>query len=205
MLFLLCFAAIFIFMEKSSYKTYKSGDTINEKTISEVEENIVSIKSYKAQITIKAISNKNQVEYTATQQFVEPNLYKMELNSPENLIGICITYDGSSLTLTNSKLNLNKIYEQYSEVTDNHMFLNKFVEDYVSNENSECQTADGQIVFITPILEGTKYFSTKKLYVDANTGLPTKLEINDINQNTLVYILYNEIELNSLKKDKIFI
>lgn len=195
----------FIFMEKSSYKTFKLGDTNIERTISQIEKDILSINSYKAQVTIKVKSNKNENEYTATQEFIKPNLYKMELNAPESVKGICITYDGSSLKLTNSKLNLDKIYGEYKEITNNNMFLNKFVEDYVSIENSTYEVKDNVVIFSTPILNGSKYAKTKKLYVDCNTGLPTRLEINDVNQNVLVYILYNEIDLNSLKKDEIFI
>ena len=43
-----------------------------------------------------------------------------------------------------------------------------------------------------------EYVFNKKLYISQETGQPTKLLINDINERTVVYILYNEISINDL-------
>ena len=48
-----------------------------------------------------------------------------------------------------------------------------------------------------------KYRQSKKLYIDKSTGNPLKMEITDINQNITVYILYNEVKINSLDKQNI--
>jgi outer membrane lipoprotein-sorting protein len=48
-----------------------------------------------------------------------------------------------------------------------------------------------------------KYIKYKTLYIDKNTGKPTKMEIKDIAQKVLVYILYNEIKINNLQKEDI--
>ena len=48
-----------------------------------------------------------------------------------------------------------------------------------------------------------KYCVYKKLYIDKNTAKPIKMEIEDINQKVLVYILYNEIKINSINKGEI--
>ena len=37
----------------------------------------------------------------------------------------------------------------------------------------------------------------KELWIDTSTGKPTKLEIKWTNKNTNVYILYNEVNVNS--------
>ena len=37
---------------------------------------------------------------------------------------------------------------------------------------------------------------TKKLYLDKKTEKPTKLIVEDDNQKTVIYIIYNEIEIN---------
>ena len=39
----------------------------------------------------------------------------------------------------------------------------------------------------------------KVLWIDRTTGKPTKLEIKWTNKNNTVYILYNEVNMNSLK------
>ena len=43
----------------------------------------------------------------------------------------------------------------------------------------------------------------KKLYVDKQRGVPTKMEIQDVSQNIIIYILYNEIKINNLQKEDI--
>ena len=39
----------------------------------------------------------------------------------------------------------------------------------------------------------------KTLWIDKTEGKPKKLEIKRANKNTKIYILYNEVNLNSLK------
>ncbi len=48
-----------------------------------------------------------------------------------------------------------------------------------------------------------KYNVNKKLYVDKKTAKPIKMEIEDINKKMLVYILYNEIKINSINKEEV--
>ena len=40
----------------------------------------------------------------------------------------------------------------------------------------------------------------KSLYIDKSTGNPTKLLVKDKNQKNTIYILYNEIKINTLNK-----
>ena len=53
------------------------------------------------------------------------------------------------------------------------------------------------------IKNGNKYISYKKLYINKSTRKPEKLEIKDITQKTVIYILYNEIEINNLQKEDV--
>ena len=48
-----------------------------------------------------------------------------------------------------------------------------------------------------------KYNCYKKLYIDKKTVKPVKMEIEDINKKILVYILYDEIKINSINKDEV--
>ena len=51
--------------------------------------------------------------------------------------------------------------------------------------------------------QGTPYVANKKLVIDRITGNIQKLIVQDKNQKNLVYILYNEIKMNSLKKEEV--
>jgi len=47
------------------------------------------------------------------------------------------------------------------------------------------------------------YNTYKKLYINKEDARPIKIEIEDISHKLRIYILYNEIEINNLRKDDI--
>ena len=52
--------------------------------------------------------------------------------------------------------------------------------------------------FIHPfVIKENKYQKYEKLYISKETGKPEKMEIKDTNQNTIIYIIYNEININT--------
>ena len=48
------------------------------------------------------------------------------------------------------------------------------------------------------------YQKYEKLYVSKENGKPQKMEIKDTNQNTIIYIIYNEININKVSNQKIY-
>ena len=58
---------------------------------------------------------------------------------------------------------------------------------------------DGEeIILEVKIKNGNKYIAHKKMFINRTDGKISKLEIQDITQKTLIYILYNEIKINSI-------
>lgn len=193
---------ISIFLIKNNYKSIKMGNNIINQSADKIKENILNIESYKAKVQITITSNKNTNTYEATQKYYkENNLYEQEVISPESLSGIVFKYDGSNLQIKNTKLNLNKIYENYNYIGSNELSLNSFIEDYNKNDKKDYEN-DEEIILETVIKNNNKYRKIKRLYISKNTKLPTKMEMQDNAQNTLVYILYNEVEINKLEKEQ---
>ncbi len=192
-----------IILIKNNYKSIKMGNNIINQSADKIKENILNIESYKAKVQIIITSNKNTNTYEATQKYYkENNLYKQEITSPESFAGTTFEYDGSNLQIKNTKLNLSKIYENYNYIGSNELSLNNFIEDYNNNENQDFEN-DEEIILETVVKTNNKYRKIKRLYISKNTKSPTKMEIQDNAQNTLVYILYNEIEINKLEKEQI--
>lgn len=195
-------AIILIIFIKNNYKNLKIGNNIINQSAEKMKENILNIESYKANVKITIISNKNTNTYEANQKYYkENNLYKQEIITPENIAGVTFEFNGKNLQIKNTKLNLNKIYENYNYIGSNELSLNAFIEDYKSNDNNYYEN-DKEIILETLVRNNNKYRSIKRLYISKNTNLPIKMEIEDNAQNTLVYILYNEIELNKLEKEQ---
>ena len=76
----------------------------------------------------------------------------------------------------------------------NNLFLNEFIDDFNNNSNSKHEENENEIILSTDCkTQENKYQVKKKLTIDKKTNKPKKLEVQDINQNITVYILYNEI------------
>ncbi|MBO5413835.1 MAG: hypothetical protein J6A29_06115 [Clostridia bacterium] len=192
-----------IILIKNNYKSIKMGNNIINQSADKIKENILNIESYEAKVQITITSNKNTNTYEATQKYYKENsLYKQEIISPENLEGTTFEYDGTNLKIKNTKLNLSKIYESYHYIGSNELSLNAFIEDYNNNDSTDLEN-DEEIILETVIKNNNKYRKIKRLYISKDTKLPIKMEIQDNAQNTLVYILYNEIEINKLEKEQI--
>lgn len=55
----------------------------------------------------------------------------------------------------------------------------------------------------TKVKNSNKYIAYKKLYIDNKTYKPTKMLIQDVNEKTIIYISYKEIEIDSLSKEEV--
>lgn len=200
---LLIAIVIFTFL-KINNKTGKIGNNKIDKTTEGITEYILNISSYNAKIEVTVKSNKNTNEYKLEQQYVSPNLAKQVVKEPSNIQDLTMISDGKNVTIENTKLNLTTLYENYHYLTENHLFLNYFVEDYKNSNEAKAEEKDGLIILqMKAKNQNNKYSIFKKLYIDKNTAKPVKMEVQDVNQNTIVYILYNEININSTKKEEI--
>ncbi len=191
-----------VFFIKIYYKNMIIGNNISSKSTQQIVDNILNIKSYDSNITVKIISNKNENTYVINQTNIGDRLFKQEILEPENISGTIIMYDNGKLNIKNTKLNLNKIYEDYKYITNNQLLLNSFIEDYKNGDITNIEENENNII-LTVQTDINKYIVSKNLIIDKNTGKPRELQIKDGSQNTLVYILYNRIEVNGIKEDKV--
>ena len=181
---LIILIAIFV---KNNYKNSKTGNNISNKSADEIKEYILNIESYQAIAKITIKSNKNENTYVVKQKYnKDGNEYKQEILEPEN-----------------TKLNLNKIYENYTYIGSNELSLVSFIDDYKNSTNSNCTEQNGMIILETEKKDNNKYTMGKKLYINKESGRIEKLEINDRTQNTRIYILYNEIAINETSKEEV--
>ena len=122
-----------------------------------------------------------------------------EVIEPSNIAGVKIANNGTNLKIENSQLNLSSILENYSYLGDNCLDLSSFIEDYKNSEKSEFQEKDSEIIMKTSSNISDIYLQEKILHIDKQTYNPTQMEIKDNKQKTTIYILYNEVKVNSTK------
>ena len=192
---------IFSIFKIMNYKNVKTGNNITDKTLKEIEDYILNISSYEAEIEVKVESNKNTNKYILKQKFASPNIASQEVVEPKNIEGLKVKYDGVNLEISNSKLNLNTIYENYTYIADNVLWLSDFIENYKKNGGS-INEENGMIIMETK-LDKNKYSAVEKLYIDRNANKINKLIIEDENKKNRIYITYNKIEIGSLNKESV--
>ena len=190
-LILLIILGVFIF--KNMIKKSKNGNNMNSQ---EIVDYILNIKTYKANVSIQVNSNKNKNKYILKQEFNQENESIQEVIEPENISGVKIVKKDGNLKIENSTLNLSTIFENYQGIGENYLDLNIFINDYKKYEKSNFEENDKEIIMKTKSNNNNKYTENKILYINKENKLPTKLIIEDNNQNTTINIQYNSIELN---------
>ena len=185
-----------IIFYKNRVKDLKSG---NNKTSQEIVDYILNISSYEVKVTVNVTSNKNTNKYILKQTYKNPNIGTQEVIEPSNIAGVKIQNDGTNLKLENSQLNLSTILENYSYLGDNCLDLYSFIEDYKQDVNASYEEKDTEIIMQANSNIENIYIQQKILHIDKQTMKPIQMEIKDNQQKTTIYILYNEVKLNSTK------
>ena len=179
----------FIFSYSQTAKNLKIG---NNSSSQEIVDYILNIRSYDTKIEVEVNSNKNNNKYRLKQQYTSPDVSTQEILEPTNVAGIKIIKMGNQLKIENSQLSLSSIFENYEYLSDNILDLSCFIKDYQADEKANWKEEHHEIVMKT-----SQNQEEKTLWVDRNTGKPVKMEINWTNKKGSVYILYNEVKINS--------
>ena len=187
---------IFFVFYKNKVKDLKIG---NNKTSQEIVDYILNINSYEVQVTVNVTSNKNNNKYILKQTYQSPSTSTQEVIEPSNIAGVKIENDGTNLKIENSNLNLSTILENYNYLGDNCLDLYTFLEDYKKDSSAKFEENGTEIVMKANSRNENIYTQTKTLHIDKKTCNPTQMEIKDNKQKMTIYILYNEVKVNSTK------
>ena len=121
-----------------------------------------------------------------------------EVIEPSNIAGVRIENNGTNVKIENTNLKLSTLLENYNYLGNNCLDLSSFIEDYKKNEDSIFEENDEEIILKTNSNADNNYIQEKTLHISKQTYNPTEMEIKDNKQNTTIYILYNEVKLNSI-------
>ena len=183
-----------VFFYKNRVKKSKTG---NNKNSQEIVQEILNISSYEVKVTVNVTSNKNSNKYILKQTYQEPNNVVQEVIEPSNIAGIRIENDGTNLKIENSQLSLNTILENYDYLGNNCLDLCSFIESYKQDEKATFEETDSEVIMKSKSNVQNIYMQQINLHIDKKTHNPTQMEIQDNKQKTTIYILYNEVKINS--------
>ena len=184
-LIILIIIGLFFFFRNNEIKNFRIG---NNTSSQEIVDYILNINSYEAIIEVDVKSNKNENKYKIKQIYNGNDNNSQEVLEPSNIAGVKLIKEGNNLKLENSNLNLTNILHNYEYISHNILDLHSFIENYKNNSNSKWEEKDNKILMKT---------SNRTLYINRENGLPEKMEILDNGKKTAIYILYNEVNVNS--------
>ena len=194
-LIILGISIFLMFFNNKEAKNMKIG---NNSSSQDVVNYILNINSYEAEINVEINSNKNNNKYKIKQKYENSGIITQEIIEPNNIKGVRITKENDNLRIENTDLNLNIILEKYAYLSDNILDLDSFIENYKNNNESKFSEKNDELILETVDNSNNKNPKHKKLYIDRKTANPTKMEIKDTNKNSTIYIIYNELKVNSL-------
>ena len=203
-LLIIAIATITSILIKNNNKTAKNIKIGNNSSSQEIVDYILNISSYETQIEVEVKSNKNSNKYKMKQTYIDKNNTTQEVIEPSNIQGVKIIKENNNLRIENTQLSLTKIIENYKDITQNNLDLANFIQNYKDNTNSKFKEENNQIIMETTAKTENNYQKYEKLYVSKENGKPIKMEIKDTNQNTIIYIIYNEININKIANEKIY-
>lgn len=170
----------YIFQKKGNNKISK-----NEKRIEDV---LNSFYNYEAEVETVVYSNKTERKYNMKQE-VKENISRCIIEDPKMII----EKSKNIIKITNSVLNVEKVYENLSDITNNYFFLNTFSNDCMEN-GFEMEERDGKIFIKTKLINNyNTYVKEKELEINRENLKPEKLVIKDNTQNLRVCIKYNNV------------
>lgn len=192
-IFIILIIIFAIIIGKKMIKKTKSGNNISSQ---EIVDKILNINSYIAKIKVQINSNKNQNIYILKQEYNTERGFVQEVIEPSNIAGVKIIKKDNILTIENTELDLKTIFENYNGLENNNLDLINFINEYKENDKSFFEEKNNEIILRTSSEKDNIYQKNKVLYIDKNNIIPTKLIVQDYNQNSTIIIEYNEIELN---------
>ena len=176
------------------YNFLKSGNNINRSQEQIVEDILKEFNNYEANIEVTVKSNKNENKYEM-KQVVKDKYSKQEILNPDNIKDLTIELEENKLKILNSKLNMEKIYENYECTLNNSLFLNTFSSEFFNNSSKIYEEDEKIVIEIKLPNNSNTYIKYKYLYLDAKSYEPQKLVIKDITQNPYISIIYKDIEI----------
>lgn len=186
---------LFLILAIYGYKFLTNGNNKNIENIGEIEGFILEIKNYEVEANVTINSNKNTNTYRLKQKKVD-NYQVQEIASNDEEKGIIIENEGNKLTIKNTKLSLEKFFDNYDEIAKNSVGFDSFAKDYSDSDDKEITEDDNYyIVFVKIKNSKNMYVENKTLFINKKNNNIEKIEVRDVNNNKTIVIEYTKFQI----------
>lgn len=186
------FILVFIFCE---FKFLITGNNKSIEDVDELNKYILSIKNYNAEAIVTVFSNKNSNTYMLNQSCKDGVLVQT-IEDSDSSIGVVIESEGNRVTVRNTELSFEMVFDMYEEACNNSLGLDAFLEDYVIDNHKGIDENDTYfIVNVKAKNSQNKYSKSKVLYFNKENNSIEKIVVKDINNNEKIIIEYSMLEI----------
>lgn len=155
-------------------------------------------KGYEAQVKVTLLKDSKPNVLKMTQKAQLKGTYEYTLEEPIHLKGLCVIYDGNTITQEHPSTG-DKVICKPSQARQ-EMLLTSFIERYKEAKEIKKGTIkqNGKnLVTIEIPIEGTyKYLAYEKLYLDEREQVPIQMLIYDEEGNITIQVDYESFKYN---------
>ena len=176
-----------------SFVGCQTGESTKEDVYEKFKEQVSKIDSYTCTAEVEVVGNKGKSNYTLKHYYKNPDNYKLEIISPENLKGKTMEYKGNKVLVKNP--DIDDIIELPNDSKNQqYLFIGDFIKNYLQNNEILMNLSDSELVLETNIPGDSEYFSKQILYINKENKTPNKMEILDKEGNIRFTVKYDNFK-----------
>ena len=177
-------------------------------TYERIHNSLMNMQTFRAEATVKYISNRNTNEYTTIQQARITGEYRIEVTGPADVAGNITMFDGSTIYQLNPAVSDQIAVGTRETPERSEILLTSFIRNYRASQEVTLAVSDfGEgraTIFEAPISGTHPYMATGRLWVDNETLNPLQLIIFDPEGIERIVVTYIAFEYNVELPDSLF-
>jgi len=179
-------------------------------TYEKIQTKLSELQTYRAEATVRYISNKGENEYTIIKYVRRTGEYRIEVIAPENVTGNITVFDGENIYQINKNLNLKISLGTNDTKERTQLLLTSFLANYSNDQETS--------LAVTSVIDETKftvleakiptnhpYMDRQALWIDNETMNPVRVVITNSNGEETIVVTYTTFEYNIELEDSLFI
>lgn len=176
-----------------SFVGCQTGESTKEDVYEKFKEQVSKIDSYTCTAEVEVVGNKGKSNYTLKHYYKNPDNYKLEIISPENLKGKTMEYKGDKVLVKNPDID-DVIELPNDSKNQQYLFIGDFIKNYLQNDEILMNLSDSELVLEANIPGDSEYFSKQILYINKENKTPNKMEILDKEGNIRFTVKYDNFK-----------
>ena len=176
-----------------SFVGCQTGESTKEDVYEKFKEQVSRIDSYTCTAEVEVLGNKGKSNYTLKHYYKNPDNYKLEIISPENLKGKTMEYKGDKVLVKNPDID-DVIELPNDSKNQQYLFIGDFIKNYLQNDEILMNLSDSELVLEANIPVDSEYFSKQILYINKENKTPNKMEILDKEGNIRFTVKYDNFK-----------